>query len=133
MRLNTLCAVAGTWWLQQKAGLPQLGMDWMRVAAAAAGALPATDGTLARGMREVLVKLACAGAGFGWAALLAHALLSDSLPPHWEARDIELVGIVSSLPQATERNVRFEFDVERVTTPEAVVPRHIVLSWWGGA
>ena len=36
-----------------------------------------------------------------------------------------------ALPQAYERGVRFEFDVERVLTPEARVPRHIVLSWWG--
>lgn len=29
--------------------------------------------------------------------------------------------------------MRFEFDVERVLTPQARVPRHIVLSWWGSA
>ncbi len=27
--------------------------------------------------------------------------------------------------------MRFEFDVERVLTPEASVPSHIALSWWG--
>ena len=35
------------------------------------------------------------------------------------------------MPQAYERSARFEFDVERVLTQDAVVPSHIVLSWWG--
>src|SRR5262249_9152309 len=38
---------------------------------------------------------------------------------------------IAGLPQAYDRGVRFEFDVERVLTPEAKLPRHVVLSWWG--
>jgi competence protein ComEC len=37
------------------------------------------------------------------------------------------------MPQPYERSVRFEFDVERVLTADAVVPAHVVLSWWKSA
>ena len=130
MRLNILCFVAGAWWLQQQAELPDL--SW---AAAAAAALLATR--LVHGVggaewlvRETLIKAACVACGFAWAAACAQQRLSDALPAEWEGRDIELVGVVASLPHPSERNVRFEFDVERVLTAHAVVPRHIVLSWW---
>src|SRR5262245_60993864 len=129
MRLNILCFVAGAWWLQQQAELPD--MRWAAAAAAllAARLVPADGpGWLAR---EVVVKAACMACGFAWAAACAHHRLADALPPEWEGRDIEVVGVVASLPHASERNVRFELDVERVATPQAVVPRRIVLSWWG--
>ena len=131
MRLNILCFVAGAWWLQQQAELPD-----MRWAAAAAVALLVTRlvhpadgaGWLAR---EAIVKAGCLACGFAWAAVCAQHRLADALPPEWEGRDIEIVGVVASLPHASERNVRFELDVERVMTSRAVVPRRIVLSWWG--
>src|SRR5262245_6970290 len=124
MRLNILCFVAGTWWLQQQAALPEWALAWVTVAAAAAIAFPRPASAIGRGLREVLIKVACVAAGFAWAATLAQSRLADALPPQWEGRDIELVGVVASLPQTSERNVRFEFDVEAVITPDAVVPRH---------
>src|SRR6185503_7824017 len=130
MRLNILCFVAGAWWLQQQAELPDL--RW--AAAAAAGLLAVRlvprAGRVGWPAREALIKAACVACGFAWAAACAQLRLSDALPVEWEGRDIELAGVVASLPQPSERNVRFEFDVERVLTPHAVVPRHIVLSWW---
>ena len=131
MRLNILCFVAGAWWLQQQAELPDV-----RWAAAAAVALLATrlvhaaDG-LGWTVREAAVKVACIACGFAWASACAQHRLADALPPEWEGRDIEIVGVVASLPHRSERNVRFELDVERVVSRQAVVPRRIVLSWWG--
>ncbi len=46
-----------------------------------------------------------------------------------EGRDIELSGVVAGLPQALERGVRFEFDVEQAA---AGVPPHISLAWYRG-
>jgi competence protein ComEC len=133
MRLNILFFVAGVWWLQQQPALPDT--RWVLVAAATllATRLMRCGDAAQRLAREAVVKVACVVCGFGWAATCAQDRLSDALPPDWEGRDIEMVGVVASLPQPSERNVRFEFDVERVVTPHAVVPRHIVLSWWGSS
>lgn len=56
--------------------------------------------------------------------------LSDELPREWESRDVELIGAIASLPRVTEQGTRFEFDVEKVLTPGAVIPQHISLSWY---
>src|SRR5258705_6135566 len=70
-----------------------------------------------------------AALGFAWAAALAHLRLSDRLDPALEGRDVVVIGVVTGLPQAFERGVRFDFDVE---SPETGVPRRIVLSSYGG-
>src|ERR1700704_6116845 len=70
-----------------------------------------------------------AALGFAWAAALAHLRLSDRLDPALEGRDVVISGVVAGLPQAFERGVRFDFDVE---SPETGVPRRIVLSSYGG-
>ena len=86
-----------------------------------------------RVLRWALLGMCCSLAAFMWAATLAHWRMSDALPPEMEGRDVQIVGVIASLPQKYERSVRFEFDVERVLTPDAVIPRHIALSWWGTA
>ena len=78
-----------------------------------------------------VMGVCCVSAGFFYAAARAQLRINDALPPAWEGRDVQIVGVVASLPQHYERSVRFEFDVERVITPDAVVPSHIVLNWWG--
>src|SRR5260221_868528 len=70
-----------------------------------------------------------AALGFAWAAVLAHLRLSDRLDPALEGRDVVVIGVVAGLPQAFERGVRFDFDIE---SPETGVPRRIVLSSYGG-
>ena len=70
-----------------------------------------------------------AALGFAWAAAFAHLRLSDRLDPALEGRDVVVTGVVAGLPQAFERGVRFDFDVE---SPETGVPRRIVLSSYGG-
>ena len=74
----------------------------------------------------------CLGAGFFWAAFFAQLRLADTLPERWEGRDIQVSGVVSSLPVSNERGLRFEFDVERVIVAGAKVPAHIQLSWFDG-
>ena len=65
--------------------------------------------------------------GFSWALWMAHLKLADRLAPELEGRDIEVVGIVASLPAAGERSLRFEFEPE---SAEAKLPGRILLSWY---
>lgn len=76
--------------------------------------------------------------GFFWAAIFAAIRLNDALPHVWEAKPIQLIGVVASVPERTEHGERFRFDVEEILTPEAIVPRHISLNFysstrWGEA
>lgn len=68
--------------------------------------------------------------GFFWAATLASIRLSDTLPFAWESKSIQLIGVVASVPEITERGERFRFDVEKVLTPKAVVPQHVSLNFY---
>lgn len=122
MRTHILAFVLGIWLLQQLAVLPSL--TW------AVLLLPLwlASHFLPSALRAPLVKLVFLGLGFFWAAFMAQLRLADALPPVWEGRDIQIVGVVASLPVATERGLRFEFEVERVKTFEAVVPHHIQLA-----
>ena len=129
MRLNILCFAAGAWWLQQQAVLP--GMGWALGAAGLAALLVRPETGWGRWAREAAVKAACFALGFSWAAWCAQQRLADDLAPEWEGRDVGIIGVVAGLPQKNERGVRFEFDIERILTPGARVPRKVVLSWWG--
>jgi len=131
MRLNVLCFVAGAWWLQQQAVLPDAGWAWALGAVGLAVTAARPERGALRLLRGLLVKSAFFALGFSWAAWCAQQRLADALPAEWEGRNIAVVGVVAGLPQAYDRGVRFEFDIERVLTPGARVPQHIVLSWWG--
>ncbi|MFN0164569.1 MAG: DNA internalization-related competence protein ComEC/Rec2 [Burkholderiales bacterium] len=80
--------------------------------------------------RVAMLTLGGIALGFIWATGMAQWRLADRLDPAWEGRDIDLVGVVASLPQVQERGVRFEFAVEHVQTPGAVVPKRILLGWY---
>ena len=133
MRLNILFFVLGAWLLQQQAVLPDFRWAWLLGAALVLPLLGRRRGAVARIAREILLKALCLVFGFFWAAGFAQQRLGAALPPAWEGRDVQVVGVIASLPQPYERSVRFEFDVERVLTAGATVPRHIALSWWGTA
>ena len=86
-----------------------------------------------RTARRAGVVAACVGAGvlgFGYAGWRAETRLADALPPQWEGVDIRVVGVVDDLPQPVERGVRFAFAVERIVTPEAMVPARLSLAWY---
>ena len=53
-----------------------------------------------------------------------------SLPREWEGRDVEIVGVVASLPTVNAQATRFEFDIERTLTETAKIPPHISLTWY---
>jgi competence protein ComEC len=131
MRLNIASFAAGIVWLEQQPELP--GSTWIAalvVGAAMLWALALTYGGWTR-VRAVSLAFASGIAGFAVAASIAHLRLADGLPAAWEGRDITMIGVVADLPQADQRRVRFELDVEEVVTPGASVPRRVLLSWWG--
>ena len=134
MRLNVAGFAIGVWLLQMQSVLPLPRWWWWAAALALAGlsAFEVKSATL-RALRRGAMFACCLACGFLWAAWLAGQRLADALPVQWEGADIQVVGVVAALPQPYERSLRFEFDVERVLTPDAVVPAHIALSWWGSA
>src|SRR5687767_11708923 len=115
MTWAAIAFAAGAAALQLQAELPSL--LWL-------AALPPL-GWLAFRRRLLVYPLAFA-AGFGWAALMAHARIAEWLAPELEGRDIDVVGVVSSLPALSERSVRFEFEVESAAER---LPKKMLLSW----
>lgn len=84
-----------------------------------------------RSMCRIARHVFAAALGFLWAALLASARLADELPSLWEGQDIRVIGVIAGLPQPVQRGVRFDFDIESVLTPEAVVPHRVSIAWYG--
>lgn len=131
MRLNIVCFVLGVWLLQQQPELPSLAWAWVLVPlAGAAWFIPSDRGRGLWFVRESAWKGGFLLAGFLWAAGFAAWRLGDALPMEWERRDVEVVGVVADLPRSNEASTRFEFNIERVLTPDAPVPGRIVLSWF---
>src|SRR5712692_2872521 len=128
MRFAALGFALGVCLLQQQPVLP--GAGWLALVsafAAIAGVGFSRRASPIIGAGSMF--LGFAALGFAWAAALAHLRLSDRLAPALDGRDIVVGGVVAGLPQAFERGVRFDFDVE---SPETGVPRRIVLSSYGG-
>jgi len=132
MRLFVLAFAGGVWLLQQQAMLPSI--SWL--AGLGAGALLAlvlrhwlqkSALAMRRFVAAALLVSAAAALGFVWAAGFAHLRLADELPAAIEGKDIQLSGVVAGLPQALERGVRFEFDVEQAPPG---VPPHVSLAWY---
>jgi competence protein ComEC len=121
MTCAALAFAAGVLLLQQQAALPALG--WALV-------LPPLAG-LAFRHRVFLLPFGFL-AGFFWAAFCAEVRMSDWLAPELEGRDLELVGVVSSLPAHGERGVRFELEVESAQRGERL-PRKLLLWWYRSA
>lgn len=131
MRTHILLFVSGVWLLQQQSALPVLNRFWLLLFIPLLTLCIAESSSLSRYLvKEVSLKAALLLLGFLFAAWMAQARLSDSLPHAWEGRDIELIGVVSALPQIKETGVSFEFDTEQVITQGAHVPRHIQLIWF---
>lgn len=130
MQINILAFVCGVLLLQQQPALPAWSWFFLLPLLSLAWLLPTKKSRFVALTRWTLVKVFFLAAGFFWAALFAAMRLSDALPAEWQGRDIEVVGVVAALPQQGERGTRFVFDVERVATPDVVVPRHIQLTWY---
>ncbi|PKO93588.1 MAG: DNA internalization-related competence protein ComEC/Rec2 [Betaproteobacteria bacterium HGW-Betaproteobacteria-1] len=124
-----LIFVLGAWALQQLPVLPN--PAWALVVLPLAFSAFITRLSFAwyyRAFYQLSLALLAFALGFFWAAGFAQIRLADHLPAEWERKDIRIVGVVASMPQPNERGLRFEFDVEQVLTPDAVVPGHISLS-----
>ncbi len=106
---------AGVLLLQLQSALPAPG--WLLAVPLAGVAL----------WRPVLAAPLALAAGFLWAAGFAHLRLADRLAPELEGRDLEVVGVVASLPASTERGARFELEVESSPAP---LPRRLLVSWY---
>jgi len=123
MRCAILGFVSGAVFLQTRAALPE---PWhlLALALAALVLLLALRGPTRAALAGSLL-------GFCWAAMLAHAALSDELGTSDEGRDIELIGTVSNLPHDFGEGVRFQLDVDTVLTDTVRVPPKLALSWYG--
>src|SRR6185436_3919393 len=75
--------------------------------------------------RAVVLVIASAVLGVGYAAWRAEARLGDALAPEAEGVDVRIVGIVDDLPQNGPQGARFAFAVERVVRPAVIVPARI--------
>ena len=126
MRCLALSFLLGTWLLQQASYLPE-----PRIALAGVAALLALGLTRRPVLRAMLLLVAGGTLGFGLGAWRAQERLDDALPFEWEARDVEVVGLVADLPQPKDRGTRFVFDIERALTPGAQVPARVSLTGFG--
>ena len=122
-----LLFVSGIWLLQQQASLPDMHLAWWLISILPALWIPRRT----RWQRIVhttffLTLALCSG--FFYAAGIAQYRLADELPSVWQGRDISLSGVVAAMPRQHERGLSFILDVEHVNTPEAHVPKHIMLS-----
>ncbi len=132
IRLIILAFVIGVILLQQQAELPRLTWAFSLLPIAITvwlfwqheSFLVATTG-------RILLLVFFLGIGFFWAGGFAQWRLADSLSQEWERRDVQVIGVVASLPQKSDRSVRFQFNVEQILTTDAVIPKKILLSWYG--
>ena len=82
-------------------------------------------------LKIISIFLLASSLGFLWAAAFATIRLSDALPKEWEQKSINVVGVIATLPEITEKGERFQFDVEKNLTQGAKVPKHISLNFYG--
>src|SRR3982074_2282524 len=115
MRFAAIGFTLGVCLLQRAPELP--GAMWL--AACSAFAAIAAIGFSRRVSPVVAAGATFAGfaaLGFASAAACACLRLSERLDPELEGRDVMISGVVAGLPQAFERGVRFDFDVESPET-----------------
>ncbi len=134
MRIAILGFLAGIFWLQQQAELPP---TWWWTPALAPLAVVwlvrQQRGLAVQLLRYLLVLAATISLGVAWATWRAEIRLAEELPREWEGRDVEVTGVIASLPREAERGTRFEFDIEKVMAPEAVIPTRVSLNWYAEA
>lgn len=83
--------------------------------------------------RRMVLAVAYLSFGIGWACWRADARLAEDLPLALEGCDVEVEGIVASLPAVTDGGTRFELEIERAITTEAIIPRHVSVTWYAEA
>jgi competence protein ComEC len=125
--------VLGAWLLQQQPVLPDI-FTALQAALVLAISLYAFVKFHHKYSKKLSLFLVAAVLGFCWAAMFATIRLSDELPSDWQQKSINIVGVVASLPEVTERGERFRFDVESILTQDDThtlkIPRHISLNFY---
>lgn len=91
--------------------------------------------------RTVLMFAISGFLAFGLTGLRAVEYASQALSPSYEGRDVEVIGVVSAMPQINESGTRFQLDIEsaqllnsaeQVLSKQVVaLPSKISLSWYG--
>lgn len=119
MRTCLIAFCLGIWLLQQQAVLPPARWLWLLPLLSTALLLPQFAHPLARYLRRAALAVLCLALGVSWATWRADLRLAERLPDQWQGVDIELVGVVSALPQTNARGERFMLDVDEVLTPGA--------------
>ena len=131
MRAAIIGFALGTLWLQWQPSLPDHFMLFLALVAAVLAFVFAR--MQKQSWRATSLRLAVGAlSGAVWAALFALYALKHELPKEWEGRDVTLIGTVASLPQRSERGVRFQFAVERAMDEASdvdVIPPKLLLSW----
>ncbi|MCC7099971.1 MAG: DNA internalization-related competence protein ComEC/Rec2 [Rubrivivax sp.] len=103
-----------------------------------AGGLLLAALVLRRGLRRAWVTalgaLALAAIAFGSTDWRAAQRLAEALPAALEGQDLQVVGVVASLPQRSAAGTRFVFEVESAERlgQAVTVPRRLSLGWWYG-
>jgi competence protein ComEC len=133
------CAACALAWLGGVASQLQQAVLWPAswyAALIAAGVLLSACTAVVRApsSRGVLLALAACALGLGVAGWHAGRLLADALPAELEGTDLQLTGVVASLPQAGASGLRFRFAVEQASLRGRAVPvpRLIALGWYRG-
>ena len=119
MPFAALAFLAGTLLVQQAAALPSL---WW-----GAAVIPALALAWRRPAALVIVFFVL---GFFWTTLRAGFVLQDELSRDLEGRDIDVVGYVADIPQATDYGMRFLFDARdaRSDGQPVTIPQRVLLS-----
>ncbi len=71
--------------------------------------------------------------GIGWAGLFAQVRMSETLPAALEGRDLQVIGVVDSLPDAVASGVRFRLRVDSAHLPDGEkvnIPELLSVGWY---
>ncbi len=79
----------------------------------------------------LVAALACGLGTSGWRASLG---LADQLPLALEGQDLQVTGVVASLPQQSPTGLRFHFEIEeaRLQGQPVAVPPLVAMGWYAG-
>ncbi|MET1082217.1 MAG: DNA internalization-related competence protein ComEC/Rec2 [Burkholderiales bacterium] len=130
MRCWIVCFVLGVGWVQTRAELPDSAWVWIGLGVALAVSLLLLQPAQRYAAAHWTALLVAIVAGSLWAAGRADLRLADRLAPALEGKDVHVVGVIAGLPQAHERGVRFDFDIERADA-DVRLPRRVLLNWYG--
>ena len=130
--------------------LAMLGLAWpvgaaLQLREAALQATPVYVGCMAFGLllvvvagrfrqRMAMVALGLLVLAFGVTGGRASLRLAEALPMSLEGQDLQITGVVASLPQRSSNGLRFRFEVDQATQngQPVVVPSVLSLGWYAG-